>query len=309
MLTPHRSGIHQILELEPLLFKKWLQEPLLHFFLIGGVIFLLYGLQDRKPEDIPTRIIISEADIDRMTMLWERKWQRLPTPLELEGLIEQQVREEVLYREALNMGLDRNDTVVRRRLAQKVEFLSQDLASLAEPSESDLAEYLDAHPEKFKTPDYISFVQIYLNTDKRGATAQEDASRLLARLTQENTEVNISASGDSFMFGQAHENLTEHGTARLFGKDFAEKLFGLKGKGWHGPIESGYGLHLVRMDERTEGNLPKLEEITDRVRDEWLSDQRRIMNEKFYNELRKRYQITVESPQVQPKEPAEAVTP
>lgn len=292
-----------------MLIKKWLREPLLHFILIGAVIFLLYSLQEREPEVTDSRIVISEADIDRMMMLWERKRQRLPTPLELEGLIEQQVREEVLYREALKMGLDQNDSVVRQRLAQKVEFLTQDLASLAEPSESDLSEYLDTHPEKFKTPDYISFVQIYLNTDKRGPIAQEDASRLLANLIKENSEIDISASGDPFMFGQVHENLTEHGAARLFGLDFAEKLFGLKGKGWHGPVESGYGLHLVRLDERTKGNLPKLDEIKDRVRDGWLSDQRRIMNEKFYNKLRKRYQVTVESSENSQKKLAEPENP
>lgn len=276
------------------MFKNWLREPLLHFLLIGGAIFFLYDLQNKEVSDNTNRIAISEADIDRMVTLWERKRQRLPTPLELDGLIEQQIREEILYREALAMGLDRNDTIVRRRLAQKVEFISADLASQAEPSEVDLTEYLEAHPEKFKTPDYISFVQVYFNADKRGADVQEDAARLLADLKQADLEMDIFAAGDPFMFGQQHEQLTEHGAARLFGKDFASRLFSLQGYGWQGPVPSGYGLHLVRIDSRTKGNQPGLDEVRDRVRDEWLSEQRRTMNEVFYNELRKRYQITVE---------------
>lgn len=289
--------------------KKWLHEPLLHFLLIGGAIFLLYGLQKHEPVDNSGRIVITQAEISRMSTLWERKWQRPPNPQELEGLIEQQIREEVLYREALAMGLDRNDTIVRRRLAQKVEFISQDLASQAEPSDEVLNEYLDDHPEKFKESDYISFVQVYLNADKRGAEAQKDALRLLEELKKDHSEVDILAAGDPFMFGQVHERLTEHGASRLFGKDFAKKLFDLKEKGWHGPLESGYGMHLIRIDEETEGRLPKLKDIRERVRDEWLAKQRRIMDESLYNELRKRYQITVELPEIQSKEPAELVPP
>jgi hypothetical protein len=198
---------------------------------------------------------------------------------------------------------------VRRRLAQKVEFISADLASQAEPTEADLAEYLGAHPEKFKNPGYISFVQVYLNADKRGADVQENAAQLLADLKQADPEMDIFAAGDRFMFGQQHEQLTEHGVARLFGKDFAERLFSLQGYGWKGPVLSGYGLHLVRIDSRAEGNFPELDAVRDRVRDEWLAEQRRIMNEAFYNELRKRYQITVEPTGRRLDEPAQVGPP
>jgi hypothetical protein len=109
--------------------KKWLREPLLHFLLIGAALFLLYGYQNDGYVDQGNRIVISKSDINRLVMLWEKKWQRSPTRVELEGLIEQQIQEEVLYREALAMGLDLNDGVVRRRLAQKVEFISYDLGS------------------------------------------------------------------------------------------------------------------------------------------------------------------------------------
>ena len=164
--------------------KKWLREPLLHFLLIGAALFVFYNLQTDDSTDDSNSIVISEPDIDRLIILWEKKWQRLPTEAELEGLIEAQIREEVLYREALAMGLDQNDTIVRRRLAQKVEFISADLASQAEPSDADLQTYLDAHTDKFAVPARISFQQIYLNADQRGDHVEEDAKRLLDELTR-----------------------------------------------------------------------------------------------------------------------------
>jgi parvulin-like peptidyl-prolyl isomerase len=233
------------------LFKKWLREPLLHFLLIGAALFILYGLQNDQPVNDDNRIIISEANIDRLLTLWEKKWQRLPSQSELDGMIEAQIREEVLYRESLAMGLDQNDSIVRRRLAQKVEFIFSDLASQVEPSDSELAQYLAAHADKFEVPARISFQQIYLNSDKRGAHVQSDAKNLLDKLTQPDSSVDIVAAGDPFMFGQQHENLTVHGVSRLFGKDFANKLFSLQAGSWQGPVQSGYGLHLVQISNMT----------------------------------------------------------
>ena len=274
--------------------KKWLREPLLHFLLIGAALFVFYNLQSDDSADDSNNIVITESDIDRLITLWERKWQRLPTEAELEGLIEAQIREEVLYREALAMGLDQNDTIVRRRLAQKVEFISADLASQVEPSDADLQTYLDAHTDKFAVPARISFQQIYLNADQRGNNVEKDANRLLDELARPEASVDIMAAGDPFMFGQQHEQLTEHGVARLFGQQFAEKIFELPVGRWHGPVISGYGLHLVYVDAKSEAKTSTLDEVRDKVRDEWLAQQRRKMDQVFYSELRKRYDIKVE---------------
>ena len=274
--------------------KKWLREPLLHFLLIGAALFVFYNLQSDDSADDSNNIVITESDIDRLITLWERKWQRLPTEAELEGLIEAQIREEVLYREALAMGLDQNDTIVRRRLAQKVEFISADLASQVEPSDADLQTYLDAHTDKFAVPARISFQQIYLNADQRGNHEEKDANRLLDELARPEACVDIMAAGDPFMFGQQHEQLTEHGVARLFGQQFAEKIFELPVGRWHGPVISGYGLHLVYVDAKSEAKTSTLDEVRNKVRDEWLAQQRRKMDQVFYSELRKRYDIKVE---------------
>ena len=275
--------------------NKWLREPLLHFLLIGAALFVFYNLQTDDSTDDSNSIVISEPDIDRLIILWEKKWQRLPTEAELEGLIEAQIREEVLYREALAMGLDQNDTIVRRRLAQKVEFISADLASQAEPSDTDLQSYLDSHADKFAVPARISFEQIYLNADQRGVNVEQDASRLLNELTQPGSTIDVMAAGDPFMFGQQHEHLTRQGVSRLFGQQFTEKVFQLPVGAWQGPVVSGYGLHLVYVDAKSEAKASTLDEVRDKVRDEWLAQQRRKMDQVFYGELRKRYNIKVET--------------
>lgn len=279
--------------------KRLLREPLLHFLLIGGILFVAYNLQNEGLVE-NNRIVISEAEIDRLITLWEKKRQRLPTQDELQGLIEQQVREEVMVREAIAMGLDQNDSVVRRRLAQKVEFISADLAALAEPGETELADYLAAYGKKFELPARIDFVQVYIDPNKHGDNVQDYAKSLLNKLRQAdsdlNIDINIEAVGDSLMLDQHYEQLTEHDTSRLFGKDFATNLFALPIGSWQEPVTSGYGLHLVRIDNKTEARLPELETVRNKVRDEWFAQQRRIMDEAFYKALRQRYDIVIKNP-------------
>jgi len=273
---------------------RWLKEPLFHFLLIGTGLFMLYGWQTDDDALRPDQIVFTEAQIDRYINLWERKWQRLPTQQELQGLIEQQIREEVLYREALAMGLDKDDQVVRRRMSQKMEFISNDLASLIEPDDAQLQTYLDEHGEKFAIPGRISYSQVYLNASQRGEQVYTDAEKLLAELSQSTVDIDISMAGDSFMGGYTFNDETDFGVARLFGRVFADALFKLPVGEWTGPVESGYGLHLVRVDSRTDSRVPSLEQVRDKVRFEWLAEQQRKTNDLLYSELRKRYEITVE---------------
>lgn len=274
--------------------KKWLSEPLVHFLLIGAALFLFYGFKNDGYVDYDNRIVITEADIKRLVIIWEKKWQRPPAQFELEGLIEQQIREEVLYREALSMGLDQNDSVVRRRLAQKVEFISSDLADQLEPGEEELAAYLSNNPAKFELPGRISFTQIYLNTDRHRENIEQDALDLLGQLKQEKPGLNILEAGDPFMFGAQHDQLSHHGVSRLFGGEFATRLFELPVGTWAGPVWSGYGLHLVLIEEKTETSQPELSDVLDDVRNEWVTEQRRALNEALYKSLRQRYEIEIE---------------
>jgi len=277
--------------------KKLLSEPLLHFLLIGGLLFFIYDLKnDEIIADDSNSIVITEANIDQLINQWQRRWQRLPSQQELQGLVKAQIHEEVLYREALAMGLDKDDAVVRQRMARKIEFISNDLASLAEPTDSQLQAYLDTHAEMFTLPGQITFSQIYLNADKRGEQVQADAGKLLAELSQSTTDVDISSMGDAFMSGQVYDSLNDFEVSRLFGDTFSKQLFELTTGKWVGPVESGYGLHLVRIDSRTDPRAPSLARVRDKVQNEWLGEQQRKANTAFYAELHKRYEITVELP-------------
>jgi peptidyl-prolyl cis-trans isomerase C len=275
---------------------RWLKDPLFHFLLIGAGLFILYGWQADDDATRPDQIVFSEAKIDRLINLWERKWQRLPSQQELQALVEQQIREEVLYREALAMGLDKGDMVVRRRMAQKMEFISNDLASLAEPDDTQLQAYLEKHSDKFSLPGRISYSQVYLNADQRGDQVDTDAQTLLEELSQSNADVDISMAGDSFMGGHSFNDETDWAVTRVFGKDFTRQIFELPVGGWSGPVESGYGLHLVRVDARTDSLAPTLDQVRDKVRVEWIAEQQRKTNDLLYSELRKRYEITIEGP-------------
>ncbi len=278
--------------------KKLLSEPLLHFLLIGGLLFFIYDMTSEEiVADDNNSIVISEAKINQLINQWQRRWQRLPTQQELQGLVKAHIHEEVLYREALAMGLDKDDTVVRQRMTRKIEFISNDLASIDEPSNTQLQTYLDTHTEKFLLPGKISFSQIYLNTDKRGAQIQADADKLLNELSQSTTKVDISSLGDSFMGGQVYNSLNDFELSRLFGDRFREQLFELSVDKWVGPVESGYGLHLVRIESRTAPRVPSLILVRDKVQNEWMAEQQQKANTAFYGELYKRYKITVDLPE------------
>jgi len=276
------------------LLKKWLREPLLHFLVIGTLLFVIYGLQNDGISDQSKRIVFTSADINRLALLWEKQRQRPPTQAELKGLIEQQIREQVLYREALAMGLDQNDAIVRRRLAQKVEFISADIAALAEPSEKNLADYLSTHSKQFEIPARIDFVQVYFSVEKRGAHLDQDAYRALAELRQTNSNTDISTMGDSSMLGLQFTQQSGFEVSRLFGKTFARELFILPVGSWQGPVVSGYGLHLLRIDKKAEARQPELAAVRKKVHNEWMSQQRRTVDKAFYQALRQQYEIIIE---------------
>lgn len=286
-------------------FKQWLKEPLLHFLLIGAALFALF-YQVADPASVSdSRIVISEADIDRMITLFERKLQRLPTQQELNGQIEAHIREEILYREALAMGLDQDDTIVRRRMAQKVEFMFNDLADAAEPTDDELQAFLDANNDRFIEPARTSFVHVYLNADKRGDSIEAEAQRLLQTLDSNLDQTDSATTGDPFMFGYGFENQSTHQVSRMFGRDFAKALATLAADSWQGPVASGYGLHLVYIKDRSDAWLPPLTEIRESVLYELLAERRQRANQAFYQALRERYDVIIEQP---PEHQSMAVT-
>lgn len=196
--------------------------------------------------------------------------QRPPTRSELESLVDDHIRTEVMVREALALGLDRDDTIIRRRLRQKMEFLSEEQAARGTPSDRDLQAHLEAHPEKFRADPRVSFRHVFLDPERRGNDLTREASRLLARLNAPGTPEEPTGLGDPLALVEpVFTSALRSEVAALLGSSFAESLLKQKPGRWMGPIESGYGQHLVKVEELVPGVLPALERIRPQVEREW----------------------------------------
>jgi hypothetical protein len=276
--------------------KRLLREPLFHFLLLGAAIFAAYGLVSKRSSAEPAKIVISAGQVAAMAEGFARTWRRPPTRAEIEGLIRDRVQEEVYCREAMALGLDKDDTVIRRRLRQKMEFVTDDVAALAEPSDDQLSVFLKAHADTFRVQRQFTFSQVYLNPERHGENLARDTAKLLTQLQQAGDKAEISELGDSFLLEHKFESLPASEAVKQFGEKFAAKLGELSPNQWQGPIDSGYGVHFVWISERTEGRVPALTEVRDAVRREWANARRLEANEKFYQELLKHYTVTIERP-------------
>ncbi len=277
--------------------QRLLREPVLHFFVLGGGIFLLFGVTGDAERQQPDELVVTAGQIDRLVEGWKKTRMRAPTVPELEGLIADHIREEIYYREALVLGLDRDDMIVRRRLRQKMEFLSQDLVAQIVPTEAELQAYLQENANAFRIEPRITFRHIYLSRDQRGNDAHGDALRLLARLRGDDDAIDIATLGDPLPLRRDYESLPGSEVRNLFGRDFAARLLTLERGTWQGPVPSGYGLHLVFIHVRTEPRMPELAEVRDAVEREWREARRRATNEDIYRRVRERYTVVVERPQ------------
>jgi len=274
---------------------KWTREPLVHFLLLGGLLFGLFALvNDEASSKPPNQIEITAADVDRLQERWTKQWNRPPTETELKGLIESNLREEVLYREGLALGLDQNDTIIRRRLAQKMEFLFEDLADQVEPTDEEVKAYFDRNKDKYLLPARVSFTHIYFNVDRRGEGAYDNAKQLLKKLQSNKPRpIRVSDQGDRFMLGYKYVQKTQQEVANVLGRQFAEKLFKTEKGIWQGPIESAYGVHLVQIHDRTESRLPDIRDVRNKVQLDFLAERRRETNKKIFEKLKARYEIVV----------------
>jgi len=249
--------------------------------------------RDAVPRDA---IVISAGKIEHLSALFARTWQRPPTRTELEGLINDHIREEVAYREGMAIGLDRDDTIIRRRIRQKLEFIAEDIASQIEPSDDELAAYLAANTDQFRVDPRLTFRQVYLNSDKRGNAVENDARELLVAFKGD-PSIDASTLGDRILLEHGYADVPLREVASLFGQQFAAAVVDLEPGVWSGPIESGYGVHLVFVDGRIEARLPELDEVRDQVRREWDNERRVDVTETFYSNLLDRYEIVIEWPE------------
>jgi len=273
---------------------KIIREPLLHFILLGAAIFVVYGFASRHRTDKPGEIVVTQGTLENIITGFTRTWQRPPTEEELRGQVRDYIREEAAYREALAMGLDRDDAIVRRRLRQKLEFLSDDLATRVEPSDTDLETFLQTHADLFESEPHFSFRQVYLNPQQHAASLPADEARLLAELQRAGPNADLSSLGDPFLLAPSFQDVSLAEVKQVFGDQFASAVAALPTSAWQGPVASGYGAHFVFLSERTEGSLPALAEIRDQVRREWFNARRNEATEKFYQALLKRYTVKIE---------------
>jgi hypothetical protein len=281
---------------------KLFREPLFHFLILGAVIFVAHGLITRHKTDKPGEIVVTQGAVENLLTGFTRTWQRPPTEDELHGLLSDYIREEVAYREALALGLDRDDMIVRRRLQQKLEFLSDDLATRMQPSDADLQSFLQAHKGLFQTEPLYSFSQIYFNPQLHGENLHRDAARVLDRLrTQSSHKAEIDA-GDPFLLQQNFDDVPPAELKKTFGDKFASAISALPVGSWQGPIDSGYGVHLVYIAKYIPGRLPDLAEVREQVRRDCLDARRREATDKFYNALLRRYNVRIEPPEEKKEE-------
>jgi hypothetical protein len=279
------------------MFMKLIREPLFHFLLLGATIFAVYGLATRHKTDKPGEIVVTQGTFENLVTGFSRTWQRPPTEEELQGLVRDYIREEAAYREALTLGLDRDDMIVRRRLRQKLEFLSDELATRTEPSGAELQSFLQTHTGLFQSEPVFSFRQIYFNPQLHGANLHRDMARALEGLERAGSRANTADLGDPFLLERSFENVSLSDVKKTFGDQFALAVAALQLGMWQGPIDSGYGTHLVFVAQRSEGRLPALDEVRDQVRREWLDAKRKEATDKFYRAILSRYKVKIELPE------------
>ena len=274
--------------------KKLIREPFIHFLLLGAAIFVANRLVSGRAGNQPEKIVITQGEITSMVIGFSRTWQRPPTRDELDGLIRDRVREEVYSREAVALGLDQDDPIIRRRLQQKLEFVTDDVAAVAEPTNAELADYLKTHAASFGADRRLTFSQVYLDLNKRRDHLAQDANELLIQLRPQGLDVDLSSLGDVFLLEHRFEAAPTTEIAKQFGEKFAAKLADAPIGQWFGPVESGYGMHLAFVEERSECRLPELAQVRDAVRRDWSNARRLESNEKFFQNLLKHYEVVIE---------------
>jgi len=279
-------------------FIRILKEPLLHFILAGAGIYLLFswlGQTESEEAVAENTIVITEGEMNWLAESWQKRWNRPPTNEEMLGLTKQHLRETVLYREAMSMGLDKDDIIIRRRLAQKLEFLSQDLIQPEPPTDGELRAFLSKNIDRYRMPELITFTHVFLDPDKREDRTLDDAKKLKEELISDGIVPSESSElGDTFMLQSYYPERAESDISKLFGGEFARSIMKLEPEKWHGPVLSGYGTHLVYVHALQVFPAPTFEQVSARVAADWDSEKRERLNDEYIASLLRRYNVIVE---------------
>ncbi len=281
--------------------SNMLREPLVHFMMIGAALFALYSAAGgADPDDSDRRIVVSSGRIEQLANVFAKTWQRPPRDDELKGLIDDFVLEELYYRQALAMGLDRDDTIIRRRMRQKFEFLTDDTIPV-HASDEVLAAYLTENKDKFLEETAYTFRQIYFNPERHALGSREGGQdpEGFAKARLDALRQGKAVSGDPSLMAESFDQASRRVVDGTFGLDFSRQLDDLASGEWQGPLRSGLGLHLIRLEARIEGKLPELAQIRHIVQREWAHQKRTEFRREMNQRLLKGYQVVIEWPQAQ----------
>ena len=275
--------------------KRLIKEPLFHFLVLGALIFGAYGWLNpgASTRQVAGTVRITTNDVAWLAETWVRQHQRPPTREELRGLVTEYLKEQLLAHEARTMGLDQDDLIVRRRLAQKLEFLVQDTPQRAEPTDEDLRRIYAASPDRFQTPASVSFSEIYFSRERRHDAAA-DAKAALTEINQLPAAARPSDLGDPLMLDAQAHNADERTVSDQFGKEFARAVFDLQPGAWHGPIESAYGLHLVRVSDREPPKRREFADVKAQLLGDWREQRQQEDSAKYFSTLLKKYDVVVD---------------
>jgi peptidyl-prolyl cis-trans isomerase C len=286
--------------------SRWLREPLLQFLVVGVLLFGAWKVAnpdslDRGPTN---RIVLTDEDLKQLAATWIMAGRAPPSPEQMQRLVDDRVREEVLYREALALGLDKDDTIVKRQLARKMEFLAEDVSKLEEPKPGELTAWFEKNKGRFALPPRVSFRHVYFSPDRRGAMVRADAEQALRQLVGKPMDSpGVATAGDRFMFQQYYGDRPFDEIARQFGPRFAQALVKVAPGTWAGPIESGYGWHVVFSESVTPQRVPDFEEIESDVKAAWIEDRRNEVRARMYQAMRARYEVVLPARRDPPSAP------
>lgn len=266
------------------------RQPLLHFLLAGAAIFALNAVRGTPDSATSNRIVVTVAQVERIAGLWQRTWGRAPSEAELQALVRDHIREEVYYREALKLGLDVNDTVIRRRLRQKMEFLTTDDVAAAAPDDTALQAFYEQNAERYRKSPVFDFTQVYFSLEDAADVRTRQALAALRR------GASPDDFGDSIGLPRTMGRANEADIARTFGSAFYQALNALQPDAWSGPVASGFGQHLVKVTNKEAAHVPALDAIRTDVTNDWLAEQSAAARDKVYAVLRAGYEVEIEAP-------------
>lgn len=277
--------------------KTLLHEPLVHFLLLGAALFAVYAYVSGTPAssgELTTQIALTPQEVLELTTYHRQQTHRAPTPEEMNALVERLVQDEVLYREAMAMGIDKHDPVVKSHLAKKMRGMTEGFIDVPDPSASELQAWYVKNEDKFRVPARASFRQVFFAADRRGEKAKPDAAEALTKLAGQGKDSQLAAKlGDPANSSDHYDGVSPDELQKMYGPEFVSAISKAAKGSWQGPIQSSKGWHLVFVDSYDSGGAPDFKEIERAVKKAWELEQRQAAWRKAYEGMRSKYTVTL----------------